>query len=144
MPKVKGRIRVSRQSLERSFKTQKKLANSLSQRLANIQIANIHRRLDRGIGADDARMPDYAPSTIESRRREGRQVSRRDLQFKGAMRRDMHSVRVGQTSSRILFGLARQREKARHLQEQHEWFGISPNDDREIQAEIKDFEKELK
>lgn len=144
MVRVKGRISISRSSLNRAMRAQRRIARKVVERLALTQIANINRRLDRGLNVDDSRMPDYSESYASQREKRGRQTKVRDLQDRGIMRRDMHNIPTGETSEQIAFGSARAKELAQYNQNVDPWFGISPADQQELDAELRAMEQELK
>lgn len=144
MPKVKGRISLRQSEYQRAMAVQSRIAGQVTLRLATIQVLNLHLRMDRGLNVYDSAMPPYSEGYAKYRQAHGRPTSPRTLQFSGAMRRDIHAAQSGPTSARVMFATAQNKLKALRHQEIDEWFGISPNDERELIAEQKAIEEELK
>ena len=144
MAKMIGRIKLSRKELERVMRTQETIASQTALRLAETQRANILLRVNRGIGADDTKMPSYSRGYERHKRNQGRQSGRRDLSFSGSMLRDMHAVQTDTAQAKVLFGSGAQKLKALYNQELYPWFGISPNDQKLLSAELGRIQSEIK
>ena len=121
-------------------------ATELAQRLApalveagQALIAQMHMRVQRGIGLDDSAMPAYADSTAKQKRKRGRDVTTRNLTETGSMLRSMHleSVSVDGTAAEIVIGFSNAEDgrKAAFNQQRAPWFGASPKD-QEIIGEV--------
>lgn len=113
-------------------------ARELVVEMAQFQILSIRKRLNRGVGVLDQKMPAYGAMTQAARRRRGRQTRVRDLQHTGSMVRSMHVARIQRQSGMwvAVIGFTGQVEaiKAIRNQERSPWFGISPKDSERLQT----------
>ena len=95
--------------------------------LAAAQKANIVGRLRKGTGTEGA-MPGYGQGYAHYRAQRGRQIKYRDLQFTGAMIRDLHAVKTGSARASLRFRTSSQKIKAWANQRRARWFGMTDAD----------------
>lgn len=95
-------------------------------------IAQMHLRASRGIGLNDAAMPQYSDSYAERKRKRGRDATTRNLTETGSMLRSIHieSVRTEGTTATLTIGFSNANDlrKAAYNQQIAPWFGASPRD----------------
>lgn len=100
--------------------------------MGTLQLANIGRRLSKGLGLQDSKMPGYSKATKAYRQKRGRQTGHRDLLMTGRMRGDMHISEVTQQGTiawaTISFATSHSRMIAARHQHVSPWFGISRQD----------------
>jgi len=105
-------------------------------------IAQIHRRVSRGIGVNDAAMPRYSEATAKQRAKRGRETRVRNLMDSGSMLRSIHleSVSVEGSTATVTIGFsnAQDRLKAEYNQRIAPWFGASPSDKKIIIALLRE------
>ena len=106
---------------------------------AQALVAMIQIRASRGIGLDDAGMPDYSPEYAKQKSAAGRDSSVRNLTDTGSMLRSIHleSIKTGGQRSQIVlaFSKAEDARKATFNQRIAPWFGASPKD-RQVMLEL--------
>lgn len=105
--------------------------------MAESQIANIQRRMMRGIGIDDQPLPGYSEGYAAYREKRGRTSQIRTLNLTGSMQRALYLRRVGITGegnafAEVAFSTRAEAEKAFHTNQQTPWFGVSPLDERAL------------
>lgn len=100
--------------------------------MAQVQIANMRRRAQRGLGVDDRKMKKYSPAYAKKKKKAGRRTNIRDLTWTGQMMRAIRATPVTQSggtfSVSIKFSDQANAQKAQWNQNISPFFGISPND----------------
>ena len=106
--------------------------------MAQAQVVNVQMRLQRGIGLNDKEMPKYAASTAKQRRSKRLQTRVRDLSDTGMMRKSIHVESVEKDGDKYVatlgFSTRAEAEKAAYNQKIAPFFGISPQDERDLQS----------
>lgn len=100
---------------------------------AIVQVGNIKNRVERGIGLEDKVMAEYSKGYKSKRKKSGRQAKLRDLMWSGRTIGSIHAETEGDNIAVVTFSDARSAEIARYNHERTPFFGVSPNDMREIE-----------
>lgn len=100
--------------------------------LAQVQVQQLRKRAERGVGLADTPMPAYTRAYARRKQGSGRQVAVRDLTWSGRMLGSLVVQLEGPRRAKISFADAQSVVKARAQQKRARWFGVSPADRRRI------------